>query len=241
MLVIPAIDLMDGKCVRLLRGEAKSKVVYSDDPVATAKKWESQGAEYLHLIDLDGAITGTISNLNHVQNIFRSVSIPTEFGGGVRGMDQISAVLQAGVERVILGTKACQRDFLADAVSWFGDKIAVGIDARNGMVAVEGWTRSTDLRAVEFAQQVEQMGVKTVIFTDISVDGTLKGPNLASIEELTDAVNMDIIASGGVSSLEDIRRIRALEEKGVVGVIVGKALYEGTIDLPEAIRVGREG
>jgi len=239
MLVIPAIDLMDGKCVRLLRGEAETKVVYSDDPVAVAKKWESLGAEYLHLVDLDGAIAGKISNLRHVQDIFRSVAIPAEFGGGVRGIDQISAALQAGVERVILGTKACQKDFLADALSWFGEKIAVGIDARGGRVAVEGWTRSTDLRAVEFARQVEQMGAKTVIFTDISLDGTLKGPNLTSIEELTEAVKLDIIASGGVSSLDDIRQIRAFEEKGVVGVIVGKALYEGAIDLSEAIRIGK--
>ncbi len=239
MLVIPAIDLMEGKCVRLLRGEAESKVVYSDDPVATAKQWESKGAEYLHVVDLDGAITGKISNLTHVQEIFRSVSIPAEFGGGVRGMDEISAVLQTGVERVILGTKACQRKFLADALSWFGDKIAVGIDARNGMVAVEGWTRSTDLRAVQFAQQVEQMGAKTVIFTDISLDGTLKGPNLSSIEELTGAVNMDIIASGGVSCIEDIRRLKVFENSGVIGVIIGKALYERTIDLSEAVRVGK--
>jgi phosphoribosylformimino-5-aminoimidazole carboxamide ribotide isomerase len=239
MLIIPAIDLMDGKCVRLLRGEAESKIIYSDDPVGMARKWESQGAEFLHLVDLDGAITGKISNLSHVQDIFQSVSIPLEFGGGIRGMDHISGVLQAGVERVILGTKACEKTFLANALSWFGGKIAVGIDARDGFVAVEGWTRSTNLPAVEFAKQVEQMGAETVIFTDIAMDGTLQGPNLASIEELTKAVHLDIIASGGVSSLDDIRKLTAYEKDGVTGVIVGKALYEETLDLREAIRVGK--
>ncbi len=239
MLVIPAIDLMEGKCVRLLRGKAETKVVYSDDPVAVARKWESLGAEFLHLVDLDGAITGRISNLRHIQEIVRSVVTRTEFGGGVRGMDQISAVLESGVDRVVLGTKACQKDFLADTLSWFGERIAVGIDARDGMVAIEGWTRSTNLPAVDLARQVEQMGAKTVIFTDISVDGTLEGPNLASIEALAKAVHMDIIASGGVSSLDDIRKLKALEKDGVIGVIVGKALYEGKIDLSEAVKIGK--
>jgi len=241
MLVIPAIDLMEGECVRLLRGIAETKVVYSDDPVEVARKWESLGAEFLHLVDLDGAITGKISNLDHVKNIVGSVNIPAEFGGGVRSMEQISEVLRTGVKRVILGTKACQKDFLADAVSRFGERIAVGIDARDGMVAVEGWTRSTSLLAVDFAREVEQTGVKTIIFTDISADGTLKGPSFARIEELTKAVGMNIIASGGVSSLEDIRRLTAYEGQGVIGAIVGKALYEETIDLSEAIRVGKTG
>jgi len=241
MLVIPAIDLMEGECVRLVRGIAETKVVYSDDPVEVARKWESLGAEFLHLVDLDGAITGKISNLDHVKNIVGSINIPAEFGGGVRSMEQISETLRTGVERVILGTKACQKDFLADAVSRFGERIAVGIDARGGMVAVEGWTRSTSLLAVDFAREVEQTGVKTIIFTDISADGTLKGPCFARIEELTKAVGMNIIASGGVSSLEDIRRLTAYEGQGVIGAIVGKALYEETIDLSEAIRVGKTG
>lgn len=239
MLVIPAIDLMSGKCVRLLRGQAETKVVYSDDPVAVARKWEALGAEFLHLVDLDGAITGKISNLAHVEQIVRSVKIPAEFGGGVRSMEQISEVLETGVQRVVLGTKACQRDFLAEALSQFGDRIAVGIDARGGMVAVEGWTRSTNLLAGDFARQVEEMGVKTVVFTDISVDGTLQGPILRGIQELARAVSMDIIASGGVSSLDDIRELKAFETDGVIGVIVGKAIYEGTLDLSEAIRVGK--
>jgi phosphoribosylformimino-5-aminoimidazole carboxamide ribotide isomerase len=239
VLVIPAIDLMGGKCVRLLRGQAETKVVYSDDPAAVALKWEALGAEFLHLVDLDGAITGKISNLAHVEQIVRSVRIPAEFGGGVRSMEQISGVLETGVQRVVLGTKACQRDFLAEALSQFGDKIAVGIDARGGMVAVEGWTRSTNLLAVDFARQVEEMGVKTVVFTDISVDGTLQGPILRGIQGLASVVSMDIIASGGVSSLDDIRELKAFEKDGVIGVIVGKALYEGTLDLSEAIRVGK--
>ncbi len=240
MLVIPAIDLMGGKCVRLLRGKAETKVVYSDDPVAIARKWESLGAEFLHLVDLDGAIGGKISNLRYVEGIVRSVTIPAEFGGGVRSIEQISEVLQAGAQRIILGTKACQRDFLEGAISEFGERIAVGIDARGGMVAVEGWTRSTNLRAVDFARQVEKIGVKTVIFTDISADGTLKGPSFTRIEELAKAVSMDIIASGGVSCLEDIRKLTAYEEDGVIGVIVGKALYEGTVDLSKAVRIGKE-
>lgn len=240
MLVIPAIDLMGGQCVRLLRGRAESKVVYSDDPVAMARKWESMGAEFLHLVDLDGAISGKISNLRHVEDITRSINVPSEFGGGVRSMRQIAEVLDSGVQRVILGTKACQKDFLGEALSRFGESIAVGIDARDGRVAVEGWTRATSLRAVEFAREVESVGVKTVIFTDISVDGTLKGPSFARIEELAKAVDMDVIASGGVSTVEDIRKLRAYEKDGVIGVIVGKALYEETIDLREAIRAARE-
>lgn len=241
MLVIPAIDLMDGKCVRLLRGRAETKVVYSDDPVAVARKWESLGAEFLHLVDLDGALTGEISNLRCAEDIVRSVHIPVEFGGGVRSTERIAELLRSGVERVILGTKACQKEFLTGAVSRFEERIAVGIDARDGMVAVEGWTRSTNLRAVDFAREVEAVGVRTVIFTDISADGTLEGPSFARIEELAKAVSMDIIASGGVSSSEDIRRLTAYEKDGVAGVIVGKALYEGTIDLPEAIRIGQGG
>jgi phosphoribosylformimino-5-aminoimidazole carboxamide ribotide isomerase len=240
VLVIPAIDLMDGQCVRLLRGRAESKVVYSDDPVAMARKWESMGAEFLHLVDLDGAISGKISNLRHVEDITRSINIPAEFGGGVRSMEQIAEVLDSGVQRVILGTKACQKDFLAEALSRFGESIAVGIDARDGRVAVEGWTRATSLRAVEFAREVESLGVKTVIFTDISVDGTLKGPSFARIEELAKAVDVDVIASGGVSTAEDIRKLRAYEKDGVTGVIIGKALYEVTIDLREAIRAAKE-
>lgn len=241
MLVIPAIDLMGGECVRLLRGRVETKVVYSDDPAAVARKWESLGAELLHVVDLDGAIKGRISNLRHVQDIVRAVNIPAEFGGGVRRQDEISELLRVGVARVILGTKACQKDFLTDAVAQFGEGIAVGIDAREGMVAVEGWTRSTSLRAVDFAREVEAAGVKTVLFTDISADGTLAGPRFARIEELAKAVTMNIIASGGVSSLDDIRKLRAYEGDGVVGVIVGKALYEGTIALPEAIEIGKGG
>lgn len=239
MLVIPAIDLMGGKCVRLLRGNAETKVVYSDDPVAVARKWESLGAEFLHLVDLDGAIGGKISNLRHLQDIVRSINIPAEFGGGVRSLEEISELLMSGVERVILGTKACQKDFLTEAISRFAERIAVGIDSRDGKVAVEGWTRSTDLRALDFAREVENIGVKTIIFTDISADGTLKGPSFARIEELAKAVSMNIIASGGVSSLEDIRKLTAYEPDGVTGVIVGKALYEETIDLSEAIRIGK--
>jgi len=239
MLVIPAIDLMEGKCVRLLRGRAETKVVYSDDPVAVARKWESLGAEFLHLVDLDGAITGKISNLPHVEEIARSVSIPAEFGGGVRNMKQISEILAKGVERVVLGTKACQRDFLSRAVSRFSDRVAVGIDAREGIVAVEGWTRLTVMRAVDLARHVEKLGVETIIFTDISADGTLEGPNFAGIEELAKAVKVDIIASGGIGCLEDIRRLKTYEKNGVIGVILGKALYEGRIDLSEAIKAGK--
>jgi phosphoribosylformimino-5-aminoimidazole carboxamide ribotide isomerase len=205
-----------------------------------ARKWESAGAEFLHLVDLDGAISGKVCNLPHVGDIARAINIPVEFGGGVRSMEQISEVLGSDVQRVILGTKACQKEFLTDAVSRFGERIAVGIDAKDGMVAVEGWTRATSLRAPEFAREVESVGVKTVIFTDISADGALEGPDFASIERFVKAINMNVIASGGVSSLDDIRRLRAYEDDGVIGVIVGKALYEGAVDLADAIRIGEE-
>ncbi len=235
MLLIPAIDLMDGKCVRLVQGRAGTETVYSDDPVATAKRWESEGARMLHVVDLDGAFAGRPANFDAVCAIVEAVAIPVEFGGGVRDETTLARVLEAPLRRVILGTKACEEGFLRAAVEQYGERIAVGIDAREGLVTVKGWKEFTALEAPQFAQQVEAIGVRTIIFTDVAADGTLEGPCTASLEAVLRAVSCEVIASGGVGSLDDIRALRRYERDGLAGVIVGKALYTGDIRLADAL------
>jgi len=237
MLVIPAIDLMGGKCVRLLQGRAGTETVYSDDPVSTAKRWEAEGARLLHVVDLDGAFAGRPSNFDAVCAIVDAVSIPVEFGGGIRDQATLAAVLRTPIRRAILGTKACEKDFLRLAVHLYKDRIAVGIDARDGLVTVKGWQEFTALEAPAFARQVEALGVRTIIFTDVAADGTLEGPRTASLEAVLRAVSCDVIASGGVGHLDDIRALMRYERDGLAGVIVGKALYTGDIVLGEALEV----
>ena len=237
MLVIPSIDLRRGKCVRLVQGKADAETVYSDDPVAMAVKWQSKGARFLHVVDLDGAFTGAPKNLDVVKEIAEAISIPIEMGGGIRDQKTVKTVFQAGVQRVILGTSALRDPAFAEAMCReYGDRIAVGIDAKDGMVAIRGWTEVGEKSAVYFAAEMEEAGVRTIIYTDIKSDGMLMGPNIEATKKIAQATqNVEIIASGGVSSLQDIRNLKVLGPLGVTGVIIGKALYTGDLQLEDAI------
>ncbi|HWB59015.1 MAG TPA: 1-(5-phosphoribosyl)-5-[(5-phosphoribosylamino)methylideneamino]imidazole-4-carboxamide isomerase [Chthoniobacteraceae bacterium] len=233
MIILPAIDLMGGQVVRLRQGKASEKTVYSNDPVAFAKKWEADGGDYLHIVDLDASFTGTSHNLDAVAKIAKAISIPCELGGGMRSEEAIERALEAGVARVVIGTRACESmDFVAGVVKKFGgDRIAVGIDARNGIVSVKGWTEISDIRATDLAKSAEAAGVGTIIYTDIATDGMLAGPNFAEIETMLGLLKCRLIASGGVSRPADVHRLR--EHKNLYGVIIGKALYDGTMTLAD--------
>jgi phosphoribosylformimino-5-aminoimidazole carboxamide ribotide isomerase len=232
MLLFPAIDLMDRQVVRLRRGLAAEKVIYSNDPVSIAKKWQDAGADWLHLVDLDAAFSGEPKNLPCIENICAAVDVPCQLGGGMRSRQNIAAAFESGVRRVILGTKAYQSiDFLVDACQEFGgERIAVGIDAKDGLVAVEGWTETTSKRAVDLALSAQEAGAETVIYTDIATDGMLEGPNYSALKELLNLLDCNLIASGGVSGPDDILRLAAMP--GLYGAIIGKALYEGKIVTP---------
>lgn len=239
MIIIPAIDLKDGCVVRLVQGDFDNKKVYSKDPVKTARHWVRQGAEMLHVVDLDGASTGISTNLEAVKNIVKDSLVPVEFGGGVRQIETIRILFDSGVFRVILGTKAAQdRDFLLEVFKEFGDKVIVSIDARDRKVLIKGWLESSDsLNVTDFARDLKQIGFSQLIYTDISKDGTLKGPNIKGIKDLLRETSMKVISSGGISSLEDIARLKLLEKEGVTGIIVGKALYEGKFTLKQALNL----
>jgi phosphoribosylformimino-5-aminoimidazole carboxamide ribotide isomerase len=237
MLVIPAMDLVEGAVVRLVQGDFGRKTVYSEDPVAVAQELEAAGAPMLHVVDLDGARLGAPQNVEVLLRIVRSVQIPVQFGGGVRSVHLARMVLALGVGRVVLGSaltrvESTVRHFFAT----LGDRCVAGVDAKEGMVAVHGWQDTTALGAVEFCARLEALGCPRVIFTDISRDGTLSGPNLAVLEEICRAVGVPVIASGGVSGPEDLRNLRRLAEVGLEGVIVGKALYEGDGALSDRYR-----
>ena len=234
MLILPAIDLYEGKAVRLKRGDYAQITVYSDDPPILLKTFEQNGAKEVHVVDLEGARDGTTPNLALIRKMKRSTSLVMEVGGGVRSMDTVKAYLEdAGVDRVILGTAAVTDPaFLEDAVKRYGGRIAVGVDIKDGCVAIRGWTEKSDLDAFGFCRRMQDIGVKTLIVTDISRDGMLAGANLALYENLTNEFSLNIIASGGVSSVQDIA---ALKGAKVYGAIVGKALYEGTVNLKELV------
>ena len=229
MLLYPAIDLMGGQVVRLKQGRASEKTVYSDDPVAVAREWEARGGDWLHIVDLDAAFGGKHANLDKVRAITAAVSIPVQMGGGMRDEDAIAAALDAGVSRVVIGTKAAEDpDFVRLAVSRFGgDKIAVGIDARDGMVAVKGWAETTGIEAGLLAKELAAAGIGALIYTDIATDGMLQGPNLAATAEMVRTASCPVIASGGVSSAADLAALARIE--GLSGAIVGKALFDGLI------------
>ncbi len=236
MLIIPAIDLMDGKCVRLRQGKADDKVVYSDDPVGFALKWEAEGGGCLHIVDLDGAFTGKPAHTDVIAKIVKAVKIPVEVGGGIRTDADADKLLSIGVARVILGTRAFQDpDGIAVMTARHGRKIAVGIDARNGMVQVKGWVESTGLKAIDLAVKADCMGVGAIIYTDISKDGMLEGTNTAALSEVCRVVKCDVIASGGISSAADIRNINFLKHGNIYGAIVGKALYDGKVSMRELV------
>ena len=233
MRIYPAIDIKDGNCVRLLQGRFSDVTVYGNSPADMAAKWESLGGEFIHVVDLDGALKGSGVNAKAIAEICKRVSVPVQTGGGIRSMEDIEARLNCGINRVIIGTKAVSdADFVREAVKKYGDKIVIGIDAKDGMVAIEGWEKTSEFTAVEFAKKMVDLGVKTIVYTDIATDGTLAGPNVCAMREMASAVDADIIASGGVGSLE---HILSLVDTGVEGVIVGKALYTDRVNLTEAI------
>lgn len=234
MQLYPAIDIKGGKCVRLTQGLFDNVKVYSDTPADMARLWVSQGATYLHLVDLDGALAGRSVNEPVIRAIAESVSVPIQIGGGIRSKEAVSSMLNLGVQRVIIGTKAVENpQFIQEMIEEFGpEHIAVGVDAKDGMVAIEGWEKVSSLSASELCQQMKEYGVRHIVYTDISRDGMLTGPNVAATKKLTDDTGLDIIASGGVSSMDDLQN---LYEQGIHGAIIGKALYEKRVDLKEAV------
>jgi len=236
VIVIPAIDLKEGKCVRLEQGLMEKDTVFCDNPAEQALEWERQGGELLHVVDLDGAFAGEPKNRKAIEAIVGAVTIPTQLGGGIRDIATIEAYLSLGIGRVILGTAAQRNPALVEeACRLFPGKIVVGIDAKDGMVAVQGWAEVTGIAAVDLARKFEGYGVAAVIYTDISRDGMLQGPNIAATKALAEAVAIPVIASGGVSSLRDIENLLAIEASGIAGVITGKAIYTGAINLTEAV------
>lgn len=237
MIILPAIDLKDGKCVRLYQGKFDQKEVVAESAVETAKSFKAQGAEYLHMVDLDGALKGNLKNIDIVSQVIKEVDMPIELGGGIRDMDKIDLLIEKGISRVILGTAALKNpELVKSAVKKYGDKIAVGIDAKEGYVAVSGWLDVSEIYFVDFAKQMESIGVNTIIFTDISKDGTLAGPNLKQLEELKKNVSCNIIASGGIKDIGDIKDIKDMD---LYGVIAGKSIYSGTLDLKEAVTLSK--
>ena len=240
MIIFPAIDIRGGKCVRLTEGRFDAETVYADDPAAMALRWAADGAEYLHVVDLDGALAGQPVNMAIVKRIAAAVKIPIQLGGGIRTLAAIDAVLAAGVARVILGSVAVkQPELVKEACAAYGDRVVVGIDAKDGVVAVEGWGVSGGVGAEELAARMAAAGVARIIYTDISRDGTLAGVNVSATRALARAAGVAVIASGGVSSLADVAAVRAAEAAGVEGVIIGKALYTGAVSLPAALEAAR--
>lgn len=233
MIIYPAIDLFDGKAVRLFKGDYAQMTVYSKNPVSVAEDFKAQGAERVHLVDLEGAKNGTTPNLKTVLEIKEKTGLFCEIGGGVRSMDVVSCYIDAGIDRVILGTAAVtEPGFAAQAAEKYGEKIAVGVDVRDGFVAVRGWTEKTSLNAFDFCKKMQGLGIKTLICTDISRDGAMKGANHELYKKLSEELSMDIIASGGVSGMDDVKALRALN---IHGAIIGKAYYTKAISLKEAI------
>lgn len=242
MIIIPAIDLKEGKCVRLEQGEMHRDTIFSDNPANQALTWQQAGAELLHLVDLDGAFAGQPKNKSAIEAILSAISIPAQLGGGIRDIATIEAYLSLGLSRVIIGTAAQRNpELVVEACRKFPGQIVVGIDAKNGMVAVQGWAEVTDITAVDLAKKFEGCGVSAIIYTDISRDGMLAGPNIEATQALAEAVAIPVIASGGVSSLKDIENLMAIEHSGVTGVITGKAIYTGAIDLAAAIALTKRG
>lgn len=242
MIVIPAIDLKGGRCVRLLQGKMDEETVYSDNPPEMARHWETLGAELLHLVDLDGAVEGRPKNLDLITEIVKNLDIPVEVGGGIRTMKTIASYLKTGVGRVVIGTRAVEDpDFLGEACQNFPGQIVAGIDAKDGYVAVRGWTDVTARRAADLSLEMEGFGVSAIIFTDIQRDGMQTGPNIQSTKDLAESLTIPVIASGGVSCLGDIKALMAIERHGVTGAITGRALYTGALDLKEAIALTQRG
>ena len=241
MLIIPAIDLKDGQCVRLTQGNMHQATVYSNDPAAMARHWQDQGAQLLHVVDLNGAFEGEPKNLGHVEAIVNAVSIPVQVGGGIRSLDTVRMYLGAGAKRVVMGTTALtNRRLVEEILEVFPERVVVAIDAKNGLVATDGWKTVTDVTARGAIISLSGLALAAVMYTDIAKDGMMAGPNLLSLKLIVESSPVPVIASGGISSLDDIAAIKALGPK-VEGVILGKALYEGIIDLKQAIAAASAG
>jgi phosphoribosylformimino-5-aminoimidazole carboxamide ribotide isomerase len=238
MLVIPAIDLKAGKCVRLKQGRMSEETLYSESPARTAMTWYEQGARRLHLVDLDGAVGGKPANSHAIRQVIESVPIPIELGGGIRNMETLEAYFELGVTWAVLGTVAIKDpSFVEKACAAFPGRIILAVDAVKNSVAVEGWTESTGMRATDLARRFQGKGIAAIIYTDIERDGMSTGPNLIATEDFARSLETPVIASGGISGIEDVKKIAALAHAGVMGMITGRALYEGTLDLKEALRV----
>ena len=242
MNIIPAVDIKNGRCVRLRQGQMDAETVFSDDPVSMARQWDQMGAELIHVVDLDGAFKKQPQNFEVIEKIINTVSAGVQVGGGIRNLETIDQYIRLGVERIIIGTEAIRNPQLVDAAcKAFAGRIIVGIDARNGRVAIEGWTEDTEMDAIELAKRFEDSGVAAINFTDIHRDGMQTGPNIEETRRLAESVGIPVVASGGVSTLEDIQNLLPLEPVGVVGVITGKALYSGTLNFEEALRLTKQG
>jgi len=237
MLIFPAIDILEGKVVRLSQGKFSSKTVYNDNPLSVAIQWQEEGAKFLHIVDLDGAKAGKPINLALIEKIAHAVRIPIQLGGGIRDINSLKMILDSGVERVILGSVVVQKPrFLSQACSQFGEKIVVGIDARYGLVSIAGWRETTTKKAIELAREVEASGARTIIFTDIGRDGMLTGCNIDGITEMLAVIKIPLIASGGISTIEEITKLKRL---GLAGIIIGKAFYDGKLTLSEAMEAAQ--
>lgn len=235
MIIFPAIDMKDGKCVRLEQGLFDKVTIFGEDPVQMAKKWETEGAKFLHLVDLDGAKDGVPKNLEIIKKICKTIDIPVQLGGGIRDKKTVETLLDAGVNRVILGTVAINnRDLLVELVKEYGEKIVVSIDAKEGLVAVDGWVNVSEVDSISLVKDLEKIGVKTIVYTDIAKDGMMEGPNFDIYNTLKIESNIDVIASGGVSSIDDVRELSKMD---MYGAIIGKALYTGDIKLKDALEV----
>ncbi len=238
MIIFPAIDIKDGKVVRLFQGKFDKVSEYSDDPVSVAKDWEAQGAQWLHIVDLDGAKSGKLQNAEIIIKIAKAIKIPIQMGGGIRSIEDVKYLTQNGVARVILGTKAVQdTDFLIQLIDTYHEKIAVSIDASMGFVTQRGWQELSTILATDWAKRIERCGVSTIIYTDVATDGMLSGPNIKELKEILSATKMSVIASGGISCIKDIADLLALDNKQLIGAITGRAIYEGKLDLKEALKL----
>jgi phosphoribosylformimino-5-aminoimidazole carboxamide ribotide isomerase len=240
MIVFPAIDIKEGKAVRLRRGDFDDVTVFADDPVALARHWQAEGAEALHVVDLDAARTGELVNLEILEQIVHAVDIPIQYGGGIRSDKSLAIVAGLGVHWVVMGTAAITaQELLADAVNWLGDRLVVGMDCTEGMVATHGWQQRTQMTAVRFVRILEEYGVKRVVYTDTARDGMLGGPNLISLRDLAEMTPLELVCSGGVALLDDLRRLARIKAPNIVGVIVGRALYENAFTLGDAMAAVR--
>lgn len=237
MQIIPAIDIRGGKVVRLVQGKIENEKVYFDDPVSVAERWASFNVGLIHIVDLDGAITGELKNIGLVKKMIAKIKPKVELGGGIRDLETIKWIFDAGVHKIVIGTRALERVFLEKAAKVWGERIIVGIDAKDGTVYTKGWLNKSEMKAIDLARICEDVGIKTINYTDISRDGTMQGFNLVGLKELLDSTSVDIVAGGGITTIEDVEKLKSFEKHGLSGVVIGKALYEGTIKLEEAIEI----